>query len=574
MHFARFVSLFFCLLVPGLLDGQEKNKFENFTAPLDIPMFLSGNFGELRSTHFHSGIDIKTQQQIGKNVYASKDGYVSRIKIQSGGYGKSVYLFHPEGYTTVYAHLNDFIPEIASYVKDIQYAQRKYEINVFPEKYRIPVVKGQLIGHSGNTGYSGGPHLHYEIRDAYQNPLNVLRFGFNILDNIAPEIKHLAVYPVEPSSIINGRNNKVIYEPVRINGEYILKDTLTASGMAGFGIETYDYLNGSGNRCAVYSIELAVNGLIVYYHEMNKFSFSEVKYLNSHLDYEERILNNLSIHKLFPDPNNKLSIYKTVHNNGIVYFSDDSVYHVRISVKDAYSNSTSLFFKVSGTKSNHAPLQNTTDSSFVKTFYYSQVNTYQTPEIKIVIPEYALFRDIDFKYAALKKDTLPYSDLHVIHSDLTPLCGSYRLSIRTKNMSVNLAKKAFIASVDRKNKLNVFGGTWQNGFVSASVDCFGRFFILVDTMAPSVKPVAFRSNQYCKADDTISFEITDDLSGLKSYNGYIDDEWALFEYDKKSNSLSYTIDKERLTPGIKHALEIVVVDDRNNISVYKSGFYY
>ncbi|HJX70667.1 MAG TPA: M23 family metallopeptidase, partial [Bacteroidales bacterium] len=193
MHFSRFVLLLFCLLVPGLLDGQEKNKFENFTAPLDIPMFLSGNFGELRSTHFHSGIDIKTQQQIGKNVYASKDGYVSRIKIQSGGYGKSVYLFHPEGYTTVYAHLNDFIPEIASYVKDIQYAQRKYEVNVFPEKYRIPVVKGQLIGHSGNTGYSGGPHLHYEIRDAYQNPLNVLRFGFNILDNIAPEIKHLAV---------------------------------------------------------------------------------------------------------------------------------------------------------------------------------------------------------------------------------------------------------------------------------------------------------------------------------------------------------------------------------------------
>jgi hypothetical protein len=344
--------------------------------------------------------------------------------------------------------------------------------------------------------------------------------------------------------------------------------------MAGFGIETYDYLNGSGNRCTVYSIEMTVNGAVIYFHEMDKLSFSEMKYMNSHIDYEERILKNLNIHKLFLDPNNRLSIYKTIHNNGVVNFSEDSVYHVRITVRDAYSNSTSLSFRVYGVKPDNTLLQTVTDSSFVKQFYYNQVNVYQTPDIKIVLPEYTLFRNIDFKYAALKIDTLTYSDLHIIHSDLTPLCGSYSLSIRTRNMSVSLAKKAFIASIDRKNELNVFGGTWQNGFVTASVNCFGRFFILVDTLVPSIKPVTFKSNQYCKAGETISFEISDSQSGLKSYNGYIDEKWVLFEYDGKSNTLSYTIDKARLAAGKKHNLEIVVVDDRNNISVYKSGFYY
>lgn len=574
MRFSKIFSLLCCILIFSLSYGQEENRSGSFTAPLDIPMLLSGNFGELRSTHFHSGIDIKTQQQIGKNVYASKEGYVSRIKIQSGGYGNSIYIKHPDGYTTVYAHLNDFIPEIADYVKNIQYAHRKFETDIFPEKYRFPLAKGQIIGHSGNTGYSGGPHLHYEIRDANQRPLNVLRFNFNIRDNIPPQITNIAVYPVEDNSYINGRNRKVIYKPVRINGDYILTDTISICGKAGFGVETYDYLNGTGNRCTVYSIKLIVNGMVVYYHEMDKFSFSEVRYLNSHIDYEERMLNDLNIHRLFRDPNNKLSIYKKMVNNGIIEFSADSVYHIRVEIKDAYSNGTTLAFNAYGYKVNDAPVQKTSDSLYVKTFFYNDVNTYQTPEIKITLPEYVLYRNIDFKYAALSKDTLPYSDLHFIHSDLTPLCGSYKLSIKAKNLPQQLAKKAFIASVDRDNELNAYGGTWQNGFVTASVDCFGKFFILVDTIPPLIKPKAFIPNQHYTTDDHLTFEISDELSGLKSYNGYIDNEWALFAYDRKSDKLTYTVDKERLTGGKKHTLEIVVVDERNNISVYRSGFYY
>lgn len=573
----RVLSYFFIpvfLILTEQLFSQYTKHQEDFSSPLNIPLYLSGNFGEIRSTHIHSGLDIKTQQQTGKEVFASKEGYVSRIKVQSGGYGNSLYILHPDGYTTVYAHLNDVLPEIAAYIKNMQYAQRKFEIDVFPEKYRFSVSRGQLIAHSGNTGNSGGPHLHFEIRDAYQEPLNGLKFHFEIQDNIAPVIYNLVVYPVGDKSLINGKNKKLFITPVRTNGKYRLPDSVIISGNAGFGIETYDYLNGSGNRCTVYSIKLSVNDTVYYYHEMDKFAFSEVKYLNSHIDYEAKVIGNLTIHRLFLDPNNHLSIYKIIKDKGMISFKRDSVYNINIEVKDAYMNSAELNFVVKGAEIENSIWQKPADSSYIKVFHYDQINTYQTPEIRLMLPEYSLYRDIPFKYSSVKTDSLPYSDLHFVHADLTPLCSSYNISIRTRNLPPNLTKKAFIAMVDRENKIYSYGGTWQKGFITATADCFGKFFIMLDTIAPDIKPVNFRTNGHYAADDRISFEIQDDLTGIKSYNGYIDNEWALFEYDRKTNTLLYKIDKERLIKGKKHSLELVVVDDRDNISVYKSGFYY
>ena len=574
MQFFRYFILIYSTFLTTHIYSQVKYAHENFKAPLDISLFLSGNFGELRSSHFHSGIDIKTQQQIGKNVYASQEGYISRIKIQSGSYGNALYITHPDGYTTVYGHLNDYIPLIARYIKNYQYQLKSFEVDVYPEKGEFPVSQGQLVAHSGNTGNSGGPHLHFEIRNVDQEPLNVLRFNFNIEDKIPPVILNMAVYPVTSNSFINSKNEKLIISPVKSNGVYELPDSLKISGSAGFGLETYDYLNGSSNRCTVYSIELSVDDTIYYYHEMDKFSFEEMKYVNSHMDYEEYILKNIKLHKLCPDPNNRLSIYKILKNRGIVDFSKDTVFHVKITVKDAYLNTSVLKFNVQGSTASYIHNQLPQDSLFLKTFFYNQQNTYQTPDFKISMPAYSLFKNINFTYSALHVDSIKYSDLHFVHSDLVPLCQSYSLSIKTNDLPETLQHKALIVSIDRENKVNAVGGDWKDGFITSPVKYFGKFFITIDTIAPEIRSITFKRNATYNVSDALSFRIKDNLSGIKSYNGFIDNHWALFEYDQKDDLLSYKIDPERIQQGMKHTIEIKVVDDRNNTATFTSVFYY
>ncbi|MFO7658171.1 MAG: M23 family metallopeptidase [Bacteroidales bacterium] len=574
MHVFRVFSM--VLFLFGFINSyaQKSDIQYHFAPPLDIPLFLSGNFGELRSTHFHSGIDFKTQQQVGKNVYASDMGYISRIKVQSGSYGKSLYIAHPGGFTTVYAHLNEFMPEIAAYITNYQYAVKKFEIDVYPARNEFTVSKGQFIALSGNTGNSGGPHLHFEIRDSNQNPLNALQFNFNIKDNIRPEIVNMAIYPANAyNSLVNGKADKLILKPLKVNGDYALKDTMYISGKAGFGIETYDYLNGSGNKCTVYSIELSVNDMVYYYHQMDKFSFDEVKYIRSHIDYEEYMLQKIKLHRLFPAPNNKLGIYKKLKDGGVVSFYPDSVYRVKIVVKDTYLNTSVLRFVARGAAPALIEPRYSQDSSFIKTFFYHQYNNYLTGDFRISMPPNTLFENINFTYSAREVDSLSYSPLHFVHSDLVAVCGSYTLALQAENVPVRYRTKALIACIDRENKSSAAGGTWQNGFVESSVAKFGKFYIAIDTVSPVIIPLRFKNNGTYTHGDLLTFKITDDFSGIKSYNGYIDNEWALFEYDAKDDLLSYKLDTTRIKGQGLHSIEVVVVDERNNIAVYRSTFY-
>ncbi|MBN2612749.1 MAG: M23 family metallopeptidase [Bacteroidales bacterium] len=574
MQLFRVFSVVYILLGSAGSYAQKSYNQYDFAPPLDIPLFLSANFGELRGTHFHSGLDFKTQQQIGKNVYASDEGYISRIKVQSGSYGKSLYITHPNGFTTVYAHLNEYMPEVEKYINSYQYAVKKFEVDVYPGKNEFPVSKRQFIAKSGNTGYSGGPHLHFEIRDQNQHPLNALKFNFNITDNIRPEIVNLAIYPVDEfRSLINGKPGKMILRPVKTKDGYTLKDTVLISGNTGFGIETYDYLNGSGNKCTVYSIELSVNGLVYYYHLMDKFSFDESKYISSHVDYEEYILQKIKLHKLFPDPNNKLSIYRIIKDGGVVNFQPDSVYNIKIEVKDTYLNTSVLSFMVKGGPAVCLEPKYVIDSSFVRTLYYHQFNGYIGDGCRISMQPNTLFKNINFTCSALEVDTLLYSPLHFVHSDLVPVGRSYTLAIKAENLARQYYTKALIACLDRENKQVAEGGAWNNGFIEASVRKFGRFFIALDTIPPDIKPLDFKNNGIFQAGDIIKFKITDDFSGIKSYNGYIDNEWALFEYDAKEDMLSYRLDNSRIKGEGLHSIEVVVVDERNNIAVYRSTFY-
>jgi hypothetical protein len=278
----------FCLVYAY---GQPTDKYpkDYFRSPLDIPLFLAGNFGELRPNHFHAGIDIKTESVEGKNIYAAAEGYVSRIKIATNGYGKVIYITHPNGYVTTYAHLQRFSDKIEEYVKKQQYHKEKFEIELFPGKKQLPVEKGEVIALSGNTGGSGGPHLHFEIRDEKTEiAINPLLFGFDIKDDIKPVIKNIAIYPLNDSSYVNGVNKEKYIDLAGSEGKYrITGGPYTVSGEIGFSVEANDYLNGSSNKCGLFSVELLLDSNRIYYHEIEQIAFSESRYINSHVDYKK-----------------------------------------------------------------------------------------------------------------------------------------------------------------------------------------------------------------------------------------------------------------------------------------------
>ncbi len=581
MQFLRLFLTFSLVINIGKCPvfSQQNHSDTTFSPPVDIPIYLAGDFGELRADHFHAGIDIKTEGVIGQKVFAAGKGYISRIKIQSGGYGHSLYINHPNGYTTVYGHLSAYIPGIEKFIKDIQYQRKSFEVDVYLPPDKFPVSRHQLVAYSGNTGFSGGPHLHFEIRTTKdQVPVNVLKFGsdiFNIKDKIKPVIYRVGIYPLDNKSFVDYKNQKDIEIPFGNNGNYKLNGKpVNVSGNIGFGVETYDYMNGTNNRFAVYSIKLLVDSTLIYYHTMDEVSFYVTSYVKSQVDYEQRVKNKLNIQKLFLDPNNKLKIYKDVLNHGEVAFNDDTLHTVDIIIKDAFSNTSKLSFQVESYNKVTSTATTDLDSNFVTTFYYNQPNLFQNSEVKVYIPAYVLYNNINFKYARINGDSTMYSDIHYIQDEYTPVNKDYELSLRTRDLPARLENKALIVNIDKDNKYTAEGGDWDNGFVTANADEFGKFLVLDDTIPPEIVPIHFNNNGKYYANHVISFKITDNLSGIKNYNGYIDGQWALFEYDKKTDSISYTIDPDHLSPGKKHHLEIVVNDKKDNSARYTGAFYY
>ena len=312
--------------------SQEKYPEDYFRNPLDIAPVIAGTFGELRSNHFHSGIDIKTQGKQGLKIYAAADGYVSRIKVAQYGFGKAIYITHPNGFTTVYAHLSKYSDKIQKYVKSIQYKKEDYQTgSLFFKKNKFPVKKGEIIAFSGDTGSSGAPHLHYEIRNTKtEEILNPLLFGLKPEDTTAPSIQSLKVYPLNNSSRINLQNKSFIL-PLKNSskGKYIA-DRISAFGMIGFGINVFDRLDKALNKNGIYSLEMLVNGKRFYYHNVETFSFPESKFINLHIDYEHYKKYKRKYQKTYKETANKLSTYKNLVNNGIIDIKNGLSYTVEI----------------------------------------------------------------------------------------------------------------------------------------------------------------------------------------------------------------------------------------------------
>ncbi|MBN1598212.1 MAG: M23 family metallopeptidase [Bacteroidales bacterium] len=567
----KFLKIVTLITICNVKMFSQKISKEGFISPLDIPLYLSGNYGELRADHFHVGIDIKTMGEPGKPVYASMEGYISRIKVQIGGYGKSIYINHPNGYTTVYAHLDKFMPDVEEYVTKAQYVSKSFEVDLYPTIYEFQVEEGQKIALSGNTGSSGGPHLHFEIRKSADHvPVNALSFNLPVSDRRFPEFKSLYAYSFATDIVVanNGEIRKY-YPVVKLNDSTytVPGNIITRKEYVGFASEVYDFLDGSENKCGIRVLELIIDKKLLFSFEIDNISFGLTRYINAHMDYNLKSEEKRSVHRLYKLPNNKLPIYKGELTDKLLHINDNLLHQGEIAATDIYGNKSVLKFNFKKASNINNSLS---DSNNILVLWKYGILV-DSLNYKFRIPADALYQDTYLQYEFITGEENSLSDTLILHHESEPLHRNVNVILKVNKFDPGMKNKLLIVRMNNEKKIISEAGKFENGYLKTSSRSFGKFYVSIDTVAPSIKSGLTDSRKYSVGDKLI-FTVTDDLSGIWKYNAYIDNEWVLLEYDAKTDQMFYTIDEKRLVPGKKHELKVIVVDERNNQSVSKQSF--
>lgn len=536
-----------------------------FRYPLDLPPSTAGSFAELRPNHFHSGLDFKTNQRIGYPVHAVADGFVSRLRVQYGGFGLAVYITHPNGYTSVYGHLDHLTPELAKIIKDYQYKNQIWDADIALEPTQVLLKKGDVFAWSGNAGASAGPHLHFELRDTKtEETINAQLFGLTITDHIPPAIFAICAYHLNGKPFSENTTKQFI-SVIGSGGIYRLKEALPIhlSGQSAFGITTNDMNSTSLNHNGIYSIQLNADGKTIYVFTVDRFAFDQTHAINSHIDYPAFLSYGRWMQKSFVDPGNHIGLYNGTQNRGLIDFNDNAIHDMEYVVKDVAGNTSILKFQV---KSTPPPVAEPNDSK--GTFFkFDQQNTFTTDQVKVIIPEGDLYENLDFVYATLPKKANAYSVVHRIQNRFTRLHDSYELWIKPDVSLEDKADKAVIVNTGGGSQ----GGVFKDGYVKAKVRDFGDYYIAIDTVAPVITPVNISEGKNMAAAKYMIFRLGDNLSGIKSYRASIDGQWVILEHDYKTKMFRYLFD-EHCTQG-KHQLDLVVTDQKDNVKKLTLNFY-
>ncbi|MCT4614375.1 MAG: M23 family metallopeptidase [Marinifilaceae bacterium] len=567
----KFSLLFLLCFVKFGSCQTSKYPKDFFRSPVDFPITLSGSFAELRNNHFHSGIDIRTFS-IGKLVYASASGYISRIKVSASGFGRALYLTHPNGYVTVYGHLNKFSSKIENFIKAYQYKNKKFALDIDLNPNQFPVKKSEVIAFSGNSGSSGGPHLHFEIRDEKsEDPINPLYFGIKIKDTTPPKIYNLYIYPQDTSSRIDGKYKKTRINLVKRGANYVLnrKSKLQLSGLMGFGVQVNDFMDNTWGRCGIHMMQMFVNDSLRSSFKLERFSFSNSRYINSHMDYELNKIKNKKIHKSFIEKNNDLSVYHDMINRGFVNFKDGKNYNIRFDIYDWHGNKSAIIFSCQGVKTN-------SNYVFDKNgiiINCDSVNEFKERGVEFKFRPKTFYSDIKYDYLETKDSVYGLSDCHKIFNNKIPIHKYFTLKIRCKkNIKID-TNKLYVAKKLGK-AIYYSGGVYVDGWMITKSKSLGEFVVCVDTIPPVIKPISYFKNPNFRRYRNIKFKVYDKHTGIKKYNAYIDGKWVLMERDLKTRTISYTFDKTRLKKGIKHSIVLELEDLRGNKSKFKSSFYW
>lgn len=550
--------------VPAQNIIQSKTYPQNFFRyPLDLPPTTAGTFGELRGRHFHSGLDFKTNQRIGYPVHAAYDGYVSRLRVQFGGFGNAIYLTHPNGYTTVYGHISKFNPEMEKIIRAEQAKQQSFEVDIQLDPLQLLYCKDDVIALSGNAGASAGPHLHFEIRDTKtEETINPQLFGLTIPDKVPPGISSIAIYHLDGKPFSEKTPHQFLGVAGAAGHYHLIKpQTLNLNGEIGFGINTYDINSTSANHNGPYSIELKLDDKTVYTFAVERFAFNQTHALNAYIDYPTDMTSRILMQKCFIPPGSKITLYPQSVNRGVINFNDNAEHTVEYVVKDVAGNTSSLTLKVkAGPVKPIEPFKPTGTL-----LHYNTKNVFSNDHIRMTIDTPNLYDDVDFQYASLPIRPGAFSFTYHLHNRLTPIHDSFQLWIKPDVVMGKYTDKAVIVNTEG----GAFPGTFEDGYVKATVNSFGDYFIKVDTVPPTIHPINIKDGAHLAR--SIELRMGDNLSGIKTYTGKIDGHWVLMEWDFKTKVVSYTFDNS-IAPG-KHQFEFTVSDSKNNTATYKAYFY-
>ena len=550
------ISLIFLLFSISLIFSQKDQS--ELIPPLDIPLSISGTFGEIRSSHFHAGLDIKTGGKEGLKVRSVLDGKVSRIRVAVSGYGKAIYVDHLNGTTSVYAHLKNFSPKIESYIKKAQYEKKSYTIEKFP-KNELIVSKGEVIGFSGNTGGSSGPHLHFEIRNTKnQMPFNPMIFNIDVIDTKKPVIQKLFLFHE------NNFGEDIITRKIEIekikDGLYKTAKIYT-SGKIGIGLQMYDNQDLSQfNRNGVHSVKIFLNNKIISDYKYDNIKFDDSEYVNLLIDYKEFKSKKIRVQKLFNPNNSNISFIDKDEKNGKFSIEENKSYDLLIEISDFKKNTSRIKMKITGRETN-----------FIN----------QTNEGELILPENEYLFKFKDQTVHLKKNTFYYPTSLNVYKDHDSIKINPDISLFKKSFSIEFfankydsisKRQSFIARLNKKKKIAYSPTIIKDSiFITKSVQA-GTYFLAKDSIPPKIKPINFKKNQWLSKSKFLKVKIEDDLSGIKSYKGKINGKWVLFEYEPKNKNLTYNFNDLKFKSG-KQDLKLKVTDNVGNKSIFQTTFY-
>ena len=528
-----------------------------FRNPLGIPIQLVANFGALRTNHYHMGLDIRTQQRENLPIYAAAEGFISRIKIERFGFGRAIYITHPNGFTTLYAHLNNFYPALNAYLKTSQYAAKSWEQDLYFSPGQFKVTKGQFIAYSGNTGGSAGPHLHFEIRETYsEENVNPLLFGFEITDNIAPVINQLYLYDRSASSY----ETRPRLVPIRKTGaNYAATSNVVTipSAKLDIGINALDKVNGSPFAVGVFSVALYLDGKLQNGFSIDDFSYPQSRYINGSTDYSNRARGGSWIQYIHPLPANNISIFTVSNSKSYVELTDTDVHKILLVLKDAAGNSTSVNFNIQY-NGQPAKVKAYTNATVIVP---NQPNVVKTTNLEAYFSDKAFYDTVYFttaeKLPAAKNAVSP---LFSLHNYTVPVHDSFTVSIKP-SLPVAAAQLQKIAVQLTNNKSKeATKGTLNNGWYDAKFRDLGDFQLLIDETPPVITPIGFADGGNVKGKPSLTILVTDNLTQLTSFSAELDGNWLMFK--RKKDYFIYDFD-DFFAPGT-HYLVITATDALGN----------